>query len=47
MVNQLLKDQENIKISEKLMKTNQQEYIGLLKKFEIEYNDKYLFDWID
>lgn len=24
-----------------------EEYIGLLKKFEIEYNEKYLFDWIE
>ena len=23
------------------------EYLGLLRKFEIEYDDKYLFDWID
>lgn len=24
----------------------QEEYIDFLKKFEIEYNEKYLFDWI-
>ncbi|MBK8680841.1 MAG: IS200/IS605 family transposase [Bacteroidetes bacterium] len=24
-----------------------EEYIGLLKKFQIEYNEKYLFDWIE
>jgi putative transposase len=24
-----------------------EEYLGLLRKFEIEYDDKYLFDWID
>ena len=24
-----------------------EEYIDFLNKFEIEYNDKYLFDWID
>jgi REP element-mobilizing transposase RayT len=24
-----------------------EEYLGLLRKFEIEYADKYLFDWID
>ncbi len=24
-----------------------EEYIGLLKKFEVEYNEVYLFDWID
>ena len=23
------------------------EYLGLLRKFEIEYDDKYLFDWIN
>ncbi len=23
------------------------EYIGFLKKFEVEYDDAYLFDWID
>ena len=28
-------------------KTFKTEYIGLLKKFEIEYNEKYLFEWID
>jgi len=27
-------------------KTFKEEYQGLLKKFEIEYNEKYLFDWI-
>lgn len=24
-----------------------EEYIALLKKFEIDYNEKYLFDWIE
>ncbi len=24
-----------------------EEYIDLLKKFEIEYDEKYLFDWIE
>jgi len=24
-----------------------EEYIGFLKKFEIEYDEKYLFEWID
>ncbi|MBA2583866.1 MAG: transposase, partial [Bacteroidetes bacterium] len=24
-----------------------EEYLELLKKFEIEYNEKYLFDWIE
>ncbi|HET7118757.1 MAG TPA: IS200/IS605 family transposase [Hanamia sp.] len=28
-------------------RTFRQEYIGLLKKFEIEYDEKYLFDWIE
>jgi len=28
-------------------RTFKEEYIGLLKKFEIEYNEKYLFEWID
>lgn len=28
-------------------KTFREEYIGFLKKFEIEYNEKYLFDWLE
>lgn len=28
-------------------KTFQEEYVDFLKKFEIEYNEKYLFEWID
>ncbi|WP_209331244.1 IS200/IS605 family transposase [Lunatimonas salinarum] len=28
-------------------KTFRQEYIGFLKKFQIEYDEKYLFEWID
>jgi putative transposase len=28
-------------------KTFKEEYIEILKKFCIEYNEKYLFDWID
>ena len=28
-------------------KTFKQEYIELLKEFEVEYNEKYLFDWIE
>lgn len=28
-------------------KTFQEEYLELLKKFEIAYDEKYLFDWID
>ncbi|MFW5781318.1 MAG: IS200/IS605 family transposase [Bacteroidota bacterium] len=27
-------------------KTFREEYIDFLKKFEVEYNEKYLFDWI-
>lgn len=28
-------------------KTFKEEYISLLKRFEIEYEEKYLFDWLD
>ena len=28
-------------------KTFREEYIDLLQKFDIEYNEKYLFEWID
>ncbi len=28
-------------------KTFREEYIGFLKKFEIEYDEKYLFEWIE
>jgi putative transposase len=28
-------------------KTFKEEYLGFLKKFEIEYNEKYLFEWIE
>ena len=28
-------------------KTFKDEYLELLEKFEIEYNEKYLFDWIE
>jgi hypothetical protein len=28
-------------------KTFKEEYIDFLQKFEIEYNEKYLFEWID
>jgi len=28
-------------------KTFKEEYMDFLQKFEIEYNEKYLFDWID
>ena len=29
------------------IKTFKEEYIELLEKFEIEYNEKYLFEWIE
>jgi len=28
-------------------KTFKEEYLDFLKKFEVEYNEKYLFDWIE
>ncbi len=28
-------------------KSFKEEYIGLLKKFEVEYNEKHLFEWIE
>ncbi|MGY6561334.1 MAG: IS200/IS605 family transposase [Luteibaculaceae bacterium] len=28
-------------------KTFKKEYLSMLKKFEIEYNEKYLFDWLE
>jgi putative transposase len=28
-------------------KTFREEYTGLLKKFNVEYNEQYLFDWIE
>jgi putative transposase len=28
-------------------RTFKDEYIGLLDRFEVEYEDRYLFDWID
>ena len=28
-------------------RTFREEYLALLKKFEIEYNEKYLFEWLD
>jgi hypothetical protein len=28
-------------------KTFREEYINFLRKFEIEYNEKYLFEWIE
>ena len=28
-------------------KTFKEEYLGFLKKYEIEFNEKYLFDWLE
>jgi len=28
-------------------KTSREEYVDFLRKFKIEYNEKYLFDWIE
>ena len=28
-------------------RTFKEEYLGLLQKFEINYDDKYLFDWVE
>ena len=30
-----------------LKKGNKEEYLEMLKKFNIEYDEKYLFDWIE
>jgi putative transposase len=38
----IMKQKEHHKI-----KTFREEYIGFLKKFNVEYNEKYLFDWIE
>jgi len=40
--NYILKQEEHHR-----KKTFKEEYIEFLKKFEIEYNEKYLFDWIE
>lgn len=40
--NYILNQQEHHK-----KKTFREEYIGFLKKFEVEYNEKYLFEWYD
>ena len=42
VINYILNQEEHHK-----KKTFQEEYIYLLQKFEIEYNEKYLFEWID
>jgi putative transposase len=28
-------------------KSFKEEYIGFLQKFEVEYDEKYLFDWLE
>ncbi len=40
--NYILKQEEHHK-----KQTFKEEYIGLLKKFEIKFDEKYLFEWID
>ena len=30
-----------------MKKTFEEKYLGFLKKFEIEYDEKYLFEWYD
>ncbi len=41
VVNYILDQEEHHKI-----RSFKEEYIDLLKKFEIDYNERYLFDWI-
>lgn len=41
VVNYILKQDEHHKI-----KTFRDEYLDMLRKFEVEYDDRYLFDWI-
>lgn len=40
--NYILNQQEHHK-----KKTFREEYIGFLKRFEVAYNEKYLFEWYD
>ena len=42
-VYEYIKDQEG----HHKKKTFREEYLDLLKKFEVDYNEKYLFGWID
>ena len=42
-VYEYIKDQEK----HHKKKTFKKEYLNLLKKFEIKYDEKYLFDWLD
>ncbi len=42
VINYILNQEEHHK-----EKTFKEEYLDFLKKFEIEYNEKYLFEWIE
>ena len=42
VINYILNQEEHHK-----KKTFKEEYIDMLNKFEIEYNEKYLFEWIE
>ena len=42
VINYILKQEEHHKT-----KTFKEEYVDFLNKFEIKYNEKYLFDWIE
>lgn len=42
VVNYILNQEEHHKT-----KSFKEEYLDFLKKFEVEYNDKYLFEWIE
>jgi len=42
VINYILNQEEHHKA-----KTFKTEYLGFLEKFEIEYNEKYLFEWIE
>ena len=42
VVNYILKQKEHHKT-----KTFKEEYLDILKKFEVDYDERYLFEWID
>ena len=42
MIKYILNQEEHHK-----KKTFKEEYTDLLQKFEVEYDEKYLFDWIE
>ncbi len=42
VINYILNQEEHHKV-----KTFKEEYFNFLEKFEIEYNEKYLFEWIE